>query len=118
MINIRRAYTAPNPHDGTCYLVDRYWPRGISKEALGAAAWLKAAAPSADLCRWFGHDPVKWDEFQRRYSAELDQKPDAWLPLLEAARKGTITLLFGARDEQHNNAVALKDYLEKRQKGT
>jgi uncharacterized protein YeaO (DUF488 family) len=117
MINIRRAYTAPNPHDGTRYLVNRYWPRGIKKEALGAATWLKAAAPSSDLCRWFGHDPVKWDEFQRRYSAELDQKPDAWLPLLDTARKGTITLLFGARDEEHNNAAALKNYLEKRQKG-
>jgi len=116
MIRIRRAYSAPLPGEGICYLVDRYWPRGITKESLGARAWLRQAAPSAELCRWFGHEVEKWVEFQRRYAAELDGNPDAWQPLLEAARRGTITLLFGAREEEHNNAAVLKSYLEEKLK--
>ena len=76
--------------------------------------WLKEVAPSDELRRWFGHDPAKWEEFQQRYFAELEAKPEAWRPLLEAARKGTVTLLFSARDEAHNNAVALKAFLERK----
>ena len=77
--------------------------------------WLKDVAPSDALRRWFGHDPAKWDEFQRRYFAELDAHPDAWQPMLQAAQRGTVTLVYGARDTEHNNAVVLKAYLEEKQ---
>ena len=112
MIQIKRAYKPAAKSDGKRFLVDRLWPRGVTKEALRLEAWLKDVAPSDDLRRWFGHQPAKWDEFRRRYLAELDNRPEAWQPILEAARRGTITLLFGARDVEHNNAVALKAYLE------
>ncbi len=93
--------------------MDRLWPRGVKKEALRLHGWLKEVAPSDELRRWFGHDPAKWEEFQERYFAELEAQPDAWQPLLEAAREGTVTLLFSARDAKHNNAVALRSFLEK-----
>ena len=112
MIQVKRAYEPAAKSDGKRFLVDRLWPRGVTKEALRLEAWLKDVAPSDDLRRWFGHQPAKWDEFRRRYLAELDNRPEAWQPILEAARRGTITLLFGARDVEHNNAVALKAYLE------
>lgn len=114
MILIKRAYDPPGSEDGIRYLVDRFWPRGIKREALKLDGWLKSVAPSADLCRWFGHDPGKWLEFQERYFAELDSKPETWQPILETAHQEIITLLFGARDTKHNNAVALKAYLESR----
>ena len=76
-------------------------------------AWVKAVSPTTKLRKWFGHDPDKWKEFQKRYFAELDKEPDAWQPLIEAARDGDITLVYGAHDQEHNNAVALKEYLEK-----
>ncbi len=113
MIKVKRAYEPAVRGDGKRFLVDRLWPRGVTKDALRGQAWLKDVAPSDALRRWFGHDPARWDEFQRRYFAELDAQPEAWWPLLEAARRGTITLLFGARDIEHNNAVALKAYLER-----
>lgn len=113
IIQIKRSYTAPDSDDGIRILVDRIWPRGIKKEDLKPDEWLKEIAPSDDLRRWFGHDVDKWREFQRRYFAELDDKPETWKPVLEAARKGKVTLLFSAKDEEHNNAVALKAYLEK-----
>jgi len=113
MIKVKRAYEPAARGDGKRFLVDRLWPRGVTKDALRVQAWLKGAAPSDALRRWFGHDPAKWDEFQRRYFAELDAQPEAWQSLLKVARRGTITLLFGARDIEHNNAVALKAYLEK-----
>ncbi|MCF6191544.1 MAG: DUF488 domain-containing protein [Candidatus Hydrothermae bacterium] len=112
MIRTRRVYEPPAPEDGKRFLVDRLWPRGVKKEALHLDGWLKEVAPSEELHRWFGHDPAKWEEFQQRYFAELEAKPEAWRPLLEAARQGTVTLLFSAQDEAHNNAVALKAFLK------
>ncbi len=117
MIRLKRVYESPEPRDGACFLVERLWPRGIKKNALHMDGWLKDVAPSDGLRRWFGHDPRKWEEFRRRYFAELDGKPDAWEPLRAAARKGTVTLLYSARDTEHNNAVALKNYLEKQSAG-
>jgi uncharacterized protein YeaO (DUF488 family) len=107
-------YEPPAHGDGARFLVERLWPRGLKKEALHAQAWLKEVAPSAALRRWFAHDPAKWEEFERRYFAELAERPDALEPLVEAARRGRVTLLFSARDETHNNAVALRAYLEGR----
>lgn len=112
MIHIKRAYDEPFPTDGRRYLIDRLWPRGVRKEAAALEGWTKDVAPSDDLRRWFGHDPELWPEFQRRYRAELDANPDGWRPLLDAAQEGgDITLVYGARDEAHNNAVALRNYL-------
>lgn len=116
MIKTKRAYESPSPSDGTRFLVDRLWPRGVKKESLEIQDWLKAAAPSDDLRKQFHHDPERWEEFHRQYFQELDQNPDALKPLLDAARHGDVTLVYGARDETHNNAVALKEYLEKRLK--
>ncbi|HXF37751.1 MAG TPA: DUF488 family protein [Actinomycetota bacterium] len=104
------ARRAPRPR----FLVDRVWPRGVSRDALRPDGWLREAAPSDELRRWFGHDPKRWEGFKRRYFAELDARPEAWRPLLEAAREGDVTLLFGARDEERNNAVALREYLERK----
>jgi len=114
MIQIRRAYDRAAPDDGERYLVDRLWPRGVTREELHAAEWIKDVAPSDALRKWFGHDPDKWPEFQKRYAAELEQNPDAWRPLAAAAHTGRVTLLYGAKDEAHNNAVALKAYLERK----
>jgi uncharacterized protein YeaO (DUF488 family) len=114
MIRLKRVYDPPARSDGTRLLVDRLWPRGIKTGALRLDGWPREVAPSAALRKWFGHDPDRWPEFQRRYRAELDRNPAAWQPILEAARKGTVTLLFSARDTEHNNAVALAKYLESR----
>ena len=114
MLYVKRIYEAPKAKDGTRYLVDRLWPWGMKKEKLIMDAWLKEVAPSTELRRWFGHDPAKWKEFQQRYRAELQANPAAWKQLLEAARQGNVTLLYSARDTEHNNAVVLKDYLEER----
>lgn len=114
MIKVKRVYEPPAPDDGRRFLVDRLWPRGMKKEALQLDDWWKEVAPSDELRQWFGHDPARWEEFRRRYFAELEAKPAAWQPLLEAARAGDVTLLFSARDEEHNNAVALKAFLEAR----
>ncbi len=116
MIAVKRVYEPPAAGDGTRFLVDHLWPRGLKKEAVKVKNWVKAVSPSNELRHWFGHEPAKWKEFQRRYSAELDKKPQTWQPFLEAAQEGDITLVFSARDEEHNNAVALKSYLEKRLK--
>jgi uncharacterized protein YeaO (DUF488 family) len=112
MIRIKRAYDPGAKEDGARFLVDRLWPRGVKKEALDVAAWCKEVAPSDELRRWFNHDPNKWKDFQRRYLAELVPNPAAWQPLLDAAEQGDITLLYSAHDTEHNNAVALKAYLE------
>ena len=114
MLNVKRVYEAPKANDGARYLVERLWPRGMKKENLIMDAWLKEVAPSSELRRWFGHDPAKWDEFQRRYRAELDENPSQCKPLLEAVQQGNVTLLYSARDTEHNNAVTLKSYLEER----
>lgn len=116
-IRIKRAYDSPAKEDGPRFLVDRLWPRGVKKEALPMAGWCKELAPSQELRRWFTHDPAKWAEFQRRYRSELDARPEAWEPLLQAAREASITLLYSAHDEEHNNAVVLRDYLEDHLKG-
>jgi len=111
MIHIKRVYEAVAKEDGERFLVERLWPRGIKKEALHMNAWCKDAAPSADLRRWFNHDPAKWKEFQSRYRAELDENPAAWQLLRDAARRGPITLLYSSHDTEHNNAVVLASYL-------
>lgn len=114
MIRLKRAYDEMADEDGTRFLVDRLWPRGIKKEALHVESWVKDVAPSTELRRWFGHDPAKWAEFQRRYTAELEANLDAWEPLLTAARAGTIALVYSAKDTEHNDAVVLKAFLEER----
>ena len=110
-ITVARVYGGEPPEAGTRFLVDRVWPRGIKKEALALTAWFRDVAPSDDLRRWFGHDPARWEDFRRRYETELDANPTAWQPILDAGKKGTVTLLFGAKDELHNQAVVLRDYL-------
>lgn len=112
MIKIKRVYESGAKSDGQRFLVDRLWPRGIKKESLHVVAWLKGVAPSEKLRQWFGHDPAKWHEFHRRYCVELDANPVALQPLLEAAAKGNLTLLYSAHDPEHNNAIVLKAYLE------
>ena len=112
MIKIKRVYDAPAKADGRRILVERLWPRGIKKTDLKLDAWLKEAAPSTELRKWFDHTPAKWKEFQRRYRVELLDHPERWHPILEAASKGTITLLYSSHDATHNNVVALKDFLE------
>ena len=111
IIEIKRAYEAMDSSQETRFLVDRLWPRGLKKEALGDALWLKDVAPSDALRRWYGHDPKKWQEFRRRYFAELDGRRQAWEPIFEKLRRGNVVLLYSARDTEHNNAVALRDYL-------
>jgi uncharacterized protein YeaO (DUF488 family) len=96
---------------GARYLVDRVWPRGIARASLEPVTWLKQAAPETSLRKWFGHDPAKWPEFQRRYRAQLERDPEAWRPLLDAVRAGPVVLLYGARDPLHNQAVALRDLI-------
>ncbi len=113
MIRVKRVYDKPAASDGTRFLVDHLWPRGLKKEAVKVKGWVKAVSPSDELRRWFGHDPAKWEEFQHRYFEELDQKPESWRPLFQAAQEGDVTLVFSARDTEHNNAVALKTYLKK-----
>ena len=117
MIRLRRAYDKVTSEDGKVFLVERLWPRGVKKTALHLDAWLKDVAPSTALRKWFGHDPEKWQEFRRRYFGELDANPAAWEPILEPARKGHVTLVYSSRDTGHNNAVALKEYLEARLQG-
>ena len=114
MIVIKRVYLPAEEHDGTRFLVERLWPRGVRKDSLVLDGWLKDVAPSTTLRRWFGHDPARWQEFRERYAAELDARPDAWAPIVKASRLGTVTLLYSAHDVEHNNAVALKAYLEAR----
>ncbi len=114
MLKVKRVYDNVGVKDGVRFLVQRLWPRGIKKEKLKIKAWLKDVAPSDSLRRWFAHDPLKWNEFQKRYRVELDANPEAWKPIQEAARNGDVTLLYSARDTEHNNAIALMLYLEAR----
>lgn len=117
MIRIKRVYDRPAATDGERFLVDQLWPRGLTKAKVKAKSWFKEVAPSTELRQWYNHDPAKWKEFQRRYFKDLDGKPEAWQPLLAAAREGDITLVFSSRETELNNAVALKEYLEKQLKG-
>jgi uncharacterized protein YeaO (DUF488 family) len=112
-LKLKRAYEAPEASDGTRFLVERLWPRGISKQAAKLDAWLKDAAPSDELRRWYGHDPEKWPEFRRRYFAELARAPEALAAIREALKKGPVTLVFAAKDPQLSNARALKELLER-----
>jgi len=114
MLKIKRVYENSEASDGTRFLVERLWPRGMKKEELKMEAWLKEVAPSDGLRKWFAHDPLKWKEFQKRYRAELESNPNAWKPLLESAKRGDVTLLYSARDIEYNNAIVLKSFLEKR----
>ena len=113
-IGLKRAYDPPQRSDGYRVLVDRIWPRGITKDDLKVDAWLKEVAPSTDLRKWFGHDPKKWDEFKRRYGRELEPHAAALKQLVERARAGRVTLVFGAKDSEHNQAVVIKEHLERR----
>jgi uncharacterized protein YeaO (DUF488 family) len=110
-IKLWRAYDPDLPTTGTLYLVERLWPRGIRREDLALDGWLRDVAPSTELRRWFGHDEARWPEFRRRYLAELAAAPDAVRPLLDSARGGDVTLLYAARDAEHNNAVVLREHL-------
>ncbi len=113
MIQLKRVYDQAEPEDGARFLVERLWPRGVAKAHLRMDAWLKEAAPSEALRRWFAHDPAKWNEFRRRYRAELADRPEALAPIREAARHGTVTLIYSSHDAEHNNAVALKQFLDR-----
>lgn len=113
-IRLKRAYEPPSKSDGTRVLIDRLWPRGITKEEAAIDQWLRDIAPSTELRRWFGHDPARWHEFQRRYAAELKHHADLLNELLRIARGGPLTLVFGARDEEHNDAVVLRKLLLER----
>lgn len=110
-LRLKRAYEPAEPGDGIRILVDRLWPRGVSKADADLHDWMKDIAPSADLRKWFGHDPARWAEFQRRYRAELRRHDDELDHIRELARKQTVTLVYGARDEEHNDAVVLRDVL-------
>ena len=114
MILLKRVYDPDGIDAEFRFLVDRLWPRGIKKETLRCDAWIKDVAPSNELRAWYQHDPDKWDEFRKRYFSELEAKPESWQPILAAAQKGTVALLYSSRETRLNNAVALKEYLEKK----
>lgn len=114
VIQLKRAYDPVDSADGARFLVERLWPRGVKKTALPVEAWLKDVAPSTALRRWFGHDPKKWSEFRRRYFHELSANEDALEPIIKASRHGPVTLVYSSHDMEHNNAVALKDFVESR----
>ena len=113
-IRLKRAYDTPSDDDGTRILVERLWPRGVSKERAKIDLWLQEAAPTPQLRKWYGHDRDKWEEFRKRYWAELDQKGDLLDDLKQKIRTGPVTFVYAARDEEHNSALALKEYLEGR----
>ena len=111
MIQIKRVYEKPSRNDGVRVLVDRLWPRGLTKERAAVNEWLKDVAPSTELRKWFGHDPAKWSEFQSRYKKELAGKGEALTLLRAKSRGGTVTLLYGARDSEHNEAIVLAEVI-------
>jgi uncharacterized protein YeaO (DUF488 family) len=111
-IRLKRVYDSPSPEDGVRVLVERLWPRGLTREAASIDLWLKAVAPSAELRKWYGHDTDRWEEFQRRYRAELEGQPEAIDELLALARRGPVTLVFAKKDVERSSAMALKRYLE------
>jgi uncharacterized protein YeaO (DUF488 family) len=112
MIKLKRAYDPVSAADGRRLLVERLWPRGLSKDKVKLDGWLREVAPTTELRKWFGHDPAKWREFRRRYFAELESRPESWRSIVSRARHGTVTLVYSSHDEEHNNAVALRDYLQ------
>ncbi len=111
-IRLKRAYEAPSGVDGTRILVERLWPRGLSKEKAHVDVWLKGVAPSTELRRWFGHDAAKWEEFRRRYHEELRERPDELERLRSLVEAGPVTFVYGSRDQEHNAATVLKELLE------
>jgi len=113
MIQLKRVYEKPARKDGLRILVDRLWPRGLTKERAAVALWLKDVAPSTELRKWFGHDPAKWKQFQVRYRKELKGKKEALELLKQKSEEQTVTLVYGARDEEHNEALVLKGILER-----
>jgi len=113
MIQLKRAYEVPSPEDGLRILVERLWPRGVKREKAAIDLWLKEIAPSTELRQWYNHDVEKWPEFRKRYFAELKQRGELLDELKQHIAAGTVTFVFAAKDEQHNSAVALKEYLEK-----
>ena len=114
MIHLKRAYEKAGPKDGLRVLVERLWPRGVSKDKAAIDLWLMDVAPSAALRKWFGHNPEKWNEFRKRYASELDEKGDLLVALKHRATEGPVTFVYAAHDEQQNSAVVLKEFLEKR----
>lgn len=111
MLKIKRVYEKLEKEDGFRILVDRLWPRGLTKEKAKIDLWLKDIAPTDELRKWFGHDPAKWSEFKKRYYLELRDKKDGIEIIKEKMRKGAVTLVYGAKDKKHNNALALKEYI-------
>jgi uncharacterized protein YeaO (DUF488 family) len=111
-IHLKRAYEQPAPSDGLRILVERLWPRGLTKERAAIDLWLKEIAPSQELRRWYGHDPDKWPEFQKRYRAELERNPEAVAELRAKVRAGHVTFVYAAKDEKRNSALLLKDYID------
>ncbi len=116
MIAIKRVYEPAAEGDGFRVLVDRLWPRGVSKESAKIGVWMREIGPSDALRKWFGHDPARWEEFRKRYEKELDGKGELVAELAGIASKGKLMLVYGAKDTEHNQAVVLKGYLEKRMK--
>lgn len=112
-VQIKRVYEAPDKNDGIRVLIDRLWPRGLKREDAALDAWMKDAAPTNELRKWFNHDPEKWAEFQRRYEAELRANEEAVRAISEKAGKSRLTLLYSAHDEKHNNAVVLARLIRK-----
>ena len=111
-ISLKRAYETPSPADGRRVLVERLWPRGLSKEKAAVDVWFKEVAPSTELRRWFGHDPAKWEEFRRRYREELRERPEELQILRSLVEAGPVTFVYGSRDQEHNAATVLKELLE------
>jgi uncharacterized protein YeaO (DUF488 family) len=116
-VRIKRIYEHAETGDGLRVLVDRLWPRGLSKEKIGIDLWLRDLSPSTELRKWYGHDPSRWEEFKVRFFGELGRHSEAVAELVDQARAGTVTLLYGSRETRLNNAVALKEYLERRLTG-
>ena len=113
-LRVKRVYEEAEAGDGLRVLVDRLWPRGLAKTKAGIDLWLRELSPSTELRKWYGHDPARWEEFKARYFGELDRHGRAIAELVDPARTGTVTLLYGSRERRLNNAVALKEYIERR----
>jgi uncharacterized protein YeaO (DUF488 family) len=114
MIKLKRAYDPASTTDGIRLLVERLWPRGLSKRKLKLDGWIREVAPTTGLRKWFGHDPAKWSQFRSRYFRELDSRSESWRPIASQAKRRTVTLVYSSHDEDHNNAVALREYLQVR----
>ena len=112
-IRIKRVYDKSEPNDGVRILVERLWPRGLSKKDAHVDIWLKEMAPSTELRKWFSHDPAKWDEFRKRYFKELDKNREEVKKLLEVTETNDVTFVYGSREKEFNSTRALRDYLEK-----